>query len=187
LFGKLPAHGDFVARGLDLPAHEAWDEWISAGLGAARERLGERFDEEHDSVPPWRFIDGPGDLGEAWRAGALAPSIDAAGRRFMIMLAAEGLSQGEAGGGGEAIAEAMEGLIYQAFESDWDADSVIEAARRPLSDLTDEPVGAPRRRWWTLGGPEHDPAVVEGGPQGVLARMFAADAAAGRDAMRGQA
>jgi type VI secretion system ImpM family protein len=171
LFGKLPSHGDFIQRGLDLTACDAWDRWASEGLQAARTALGERFDDAHDSAPPWRFIDPPGRFGREWRAGALAPSIDAAGRRFMIMLAADGLSSDQAGGGGEAIAEEMEALIYQAFESGWDADATITAAREPVASLGVD--GAPPRpRWWTLGGPGHDPVTLAGGAEGVLAQML---------------
>jgi type VI secretion system protein ImpM len=171
LFGKLPTHGDFVQRGLDLTACDAWDRWASEGLAAARAALGERFDDAHDRAPPWRFIDPPGRFGRDWRAGALAPSIDAAGRRFMIMVAADGLSPDQAGGGGEAIAEEMEALIYQAFESGWDADATIEAAHAPVARLGAE--GAPPRpRWWTLGGFDHDPATLAGGPEGLFAVML---------------
>ena len=172
LFGKLPSHGDFISRGLDLTACDAWDRWASEGLEAARTALGEGFDDAHDRAPPWRFIDPPGRFGQDWRAGALAPSIDAAGRRFMIMLAADGLSPDQAGGDGEAIAEEMETLIYQAFESGWDADAAIDAAHGPI-----EKIGAtaspPRPRWWTLGGFNHEPATLVGGPDGLFARMLA--------------
>jgi len=170
LFGKLPSHGDFISRGLDLTACDAWDRWASEGLEAARARLDERFDDAHDRAPPWRFVDAPGKFGADWRAGALAPSIDAAGRRFMIMLAAEGLSSDQAGGGGEAIAEDMEALIYQAFESGWDADATIEAAMAPTAAIA--AMGPPRRpRWWTLGGFDHPPASLDG-PHGLFARML---------------
>lgn len=178
LFGKLPSHGDFISRGLDLTACDAWDRWASEGLQAAREALGDRFDDAHDRAPPWRFIDGPGRFGRDWRAGALAPSIDAAGRRFMIMLAADGLSSDQAGGGGEAIAEQMEGLIYQAFESGWDADAAIEAARRPVESMAASGP-ATRPRWWTLGGFDHPPATLEGGVERLFTQMLNDDAGGG--------
>ena len=152
-------------------ACDAWDRWISEGLEAARTRLGERFNDAHDKAPPWRFVDSPGRFGPDWRAGALAPSIDAAGRRFMIMLAAEGLSSAQAGGGGEAIAEEMEALIYQAFEAGWNADATIEAAQAPVSRFSME--GAPARpRWWTLGGFDHEPASRRRGPEGLFSQML---------------
>jgi type VI secretion system ImpM family protein len=179
LFGKLPSHGDFISRGLDLTACDAWDRWASGGLETARASLGERFDDAHDRAPPWRFIDSPGRFGPDWRAGALAPSIDAAGRRFMIMLAAEGLSSAQAGGGGEAIAEEMEALIYQAFEAGWNADATIEAAqapveRLPVGGLDPEPAAA-QPRWWTLGGFDHEPASRPSGPEGLFAQMLGSD------------
>lgn len=178
LFGKLPSHGDFISRGLDLTACDAWDRWASEGLRAARELLGERFEAAHDRAPPWRFIDGPGRFGRDWRAGSLAPSIDAAGRRFMIMLAADGLSSDQAGGGGEAIAEQMEGLIYQAFELGWDADAAIAAARVPVDRIG--PAGPPTRpRWWTLGGLDHPPATLEGAVERPFAQMLAEGAVGG--------
>jgi len=181
LFGKLPTHGDFIARGLDLAAVGAWDAWISDGLETARASLGARFDDEHERTPPWRFVDGPGRFGHGWRAGAMAPSIDAAGRRFMIVVAAEGLTAREAGGG-EAIAEAMEGVIYRAFEGGWDADSVIASAAEPLAWIAEAPAAgpAPTRRWWTLGGPEHGPAMVEGAPERVFLAVFAGEAESAR-------
>ena len=172
LFGKLPTHGDFIQRGLDLTACDAWDRWASEGLEAARAALGERFEDAHDRAPPWRFIDPPGRFGRDWRAGALAPSIDAAGRRFMIMVAADGLSSDQAGGGGEAIAEEMEALIYQAFESGWDADATIQAAHGPVARLGAD-AAPPRARWWTLGGFDHEPATLAGGPEGLFALMLA--------------
>lgn len=170
LFGKLPSHGDFISRGLDLTACDAWDRWASEGLEGARATLGEQFDDAHDRGPPWRFVDAPGRFGSDWRAGALAPSIDAAGRRFMIMLAAEGLSSDQAGGGGEAIAEEMEALIYQALEAGWDADATIEAAKAPVDGIGAEGL-ASRPRWWTLGGFDHPPASLSG-PSGVFALML---------------
>lgn len=176
LFGKLPSHGDFISRGLDLTACDAWDRWASEGLERARGALGDGFDDAHDRAPPWRFIDPPGRFGQDWRAGALAPSIDAAGRRFMIMLAADGLSSDQAGGGGEAIAEEMEALIYQAFESGWDADATIGAAQAPVDRLGAD-AAQPRPRWWTLGGFDHAPMTLQGGPEGLFAQMLTPPAA----------
>lgn len=162
LFGKLPRHGDFIARGLAGQPRAAWDDWASGGLIRAREALGERFEEQHDTVPPWRFIGGPGAFGPGWRAGAVAPSIDSAGRRFMILLAAEDLSPGQADVAGEAIAEAMEGLIYDAFESGWDADALIDAAGAAVPVAEAAAANAPHARWWTLGGPDHEPLTIGG-------------------------
>jgi type VI secretion system ImpM family protein len=170
LFGKLPRHGDFVARNLDAAAREAWDQWASRGLQQARAILGDRFEAEHDAAPAWRFVGAPGVFGPGWRAGAMAPSIDAAGRRFVIILAVEGLSAEQAAGGGEMIAEAMEELIYQAFEAGWDADTLVASAA--LTPPEGDGAGAASPRWWTLGGPEHPPASFAGHPDDLLAHAF---------------
>jgi type VI secretion system ImpM family protein len=162
LFGKLPRHGDFVSRGLTAEPRAAWDDWASGGLLRARETLGERFEDQHDAAPPWRFIGGPGVFGPGWRAGAIAPSIDSAGRRFVILLAAEDLSPGQADAAGEAIAEAMEGLIYDAFESGWDADALIDAAGSAVPVVDAPAEREPHVRWWTLGGPEYAARTISG-------------------------
>ena len=158
LFGKLPAHGDFVARGLTPDVRAAWDDWTSAGLEQARQALGEAFEGLHDEAPPWRFVDGPGRFGPGWRAGALAPSVDSAGRRFLIMLAVDDLSASEASALGEGLAEAMEGLIYAGFEKGLNADGLAQAAADTalaLPAVEDGPHG--QARWWTEGGPRHAP------------------------------
>ena len=33
LFGKLPAHGDFIARGVSVPLRQALDRWVTAYIG----------------------------------------------------------------------------------------------------------------------------------------------------------
>ena len=165
LFGKLPAHGDFVARNLAPEAKSAWDSWASQGLERARDALGEGFDAVHDGAPPWRFVDGPGRFGPAWRAGAIAPSVDSAGRRFLIMVAADELSPGEASASGEDLALAMEEVIYAGFEQGLDADGLIQAASASLPALPTPPQGeAPQLRWWTGGGPRHAPRMLQGPP-----------------------
>ncbi len=127
LFGKLPAHGDFVARGLALSAQDAWDVWASREIEAAREALAARFDAAHDQAAPLRFICGPGPLGEGWRAGAAAPSIDSAGRRFIVLMGVEALDEAAAASLGVAIADRCELAIRRALIDTMAADPVLEA------------------------------------------------------------
>ena len=165
VFGKLPTHGDFVQRGLAGPVRSAWDDWASAGLARAREALAERFDAVHEQAPSWRFSIGPGPLGPLWRVGALAPSVDRVGRRFLIVVGADALAPPQAHSA--ALAEGMEALIYDAFEGDWDADTLVDAAARTLDDRDWAATGeAPEGVW--IG------AVDEGAPR--LADVFAPDA-----------
>lgn len=74
-FGKLPATGDFVARGLS-PRARAWlDGWLSAHLA---HRLPE------GTALCFRLETPPGPL-----AGVVVASRDSVGRRFPLALAAE--------------------------------------------------------------------------------------------------
>jgi len=83
IFGKLPAHGDFVARGIGAAEREALDAWLSGEMLAARAALGGDFEERYDRAPPWRFAGPDG-------AGVLVASVDGVGRRFPLYLALGG-------------------------------------------------------------------------------------------------
>jgi type VI secretion system protein ImpM len=158
LFGKLPAHGDFVSRGLSEGARQAWDDWASAALEQLRAASAD-FDDAHGSIPPWRFVAGPSSLGEGWRIGALTPSIDSAGRRFVLVAGLDGCGAEQAGGHGLAVAAAVENILYQALGDRLAADQVIGVISRALEDLADDAraatvlAAAPRSpgAWWSPG------------------------------------
>ncbi|WP_426956420.1 type VI secretion system-associated protein TagF [Muricoccus radiodurans] len=89
VFGKLPAHGDFVRRGLPARFVEPWDAWLSAGLVAAAEALGEdAWRDAWDTALPFRFRLAPGACGREAAIGVAFPSTDMVGRRFPLTLAA---------------------------------------------------------------------------------------------------
>lgn len=88
VYGKLPAHGDFVRRELPLSFIQPWDEWLQAGLGAARDALGSEFDATCATAPPWRFRLPAGACGSCAVVGVLLPSRDSVGRTFPLTLAA---------------------------------------------------------------------------------------------------
>ena len=171
LFGKLPSRGDFVSRGLDGAALEAWDGWFSAQLESAKTRLGDDFPATHDAAPPWRFVDAPGAFGAGWRAGAFAPSMDSVGRRFFVMAAADHLGPDQAASGA-AMALAMEDVIYEAFEQGWDADSVIERGGEAVRHAM-RAVGptAPTPLWATSGSPTYPPTMLTQRPSDVIGRF----------------
>jgi len=157
LFGKLPAHGDFVARGLDGAVRDAWDERASNVLRTARERLGDDFEDVFDAAPPWRFVCGPSSLGRSWRAGALAPSVDGAGRRFFIVLGVDALSASAAESLGADLAARSEAAIYAALSQGANADEVIQSAYSltqgvPAGDEAEQPdaPGTGASRWWAV-------------------------------------
>jgi len=171
VFGKLPRHGDFISRGLDASGREAWDTWLSGAVERAKNAFGAGFPAIHDAAPPWRFVAGPGDFGPGWRAGALAASVDSAGRRFAIMTAAEGLNENAAARLGEPLAEAAEAMIYRAFEDGWDADALAGAVEAEIASA--EPAtAASGERWWTLDRETGDPVSLNRAP----ANLFGAPA-----------
>lgn len=150
LFGKLPTHGDFVSRGLSDAAREAWDGQASALLECARSALGDGFEEAHERAPPWRFVCGPSSLGDDWRAGALASSVDSAGRRFLIVIGVDGVSPSQASAGRYA-AEACEGVIYSAFAEALDADGALSLLQAVAPPLPDAPGSEPDSSiWWIV-------------------------------------
>ncbi|WP_454762103.1 type VI secretion system-associated protein TagF [Caulobacter segnis] len=144
-FGKLPTHGDFVSRGLTANEREAWDRWASASLEAARAALGDAFENGHDTAPPVRFAFGSSAFGSGWSTGALTASIDAAGRRFIIVL---GVRTDTARSARERIAEAAEDEIHRAFEAGSDIDAMVAKAQDVFQTLESEGDPDAYGRFW---------------------------------------
>lgn len=144
LFGKLPAHGDFVARGLSFEAREALDAWLSASMLDARDAYGDSFDDRFDAAPPWQCA------GEGV-AGAIAASQDSVGRRFPVLLLCAGTVDDGA---------RCEELLYAAIGQGWNADRLAAGAGA-------EPQGAVAR--WLGNGRERTGAM----PTDLLREMLA--------------
>lgn len=82
LFGKLPAHGDFIYR--DLPSNfiNAWDSWLQGFVGASQEQIGESWLDVYLTSPIWRFAFSEGVVDQYAWAGIMLPSVDRVGRYF---------------------------------------------------------------------------------------------------------
>ena len=161
LFGKLPGHGDFIARGLESDEQRSLDAWLSDELMQARAACGDRFEAAFDTARPWRFAC----AGDGWTAGALAPSTDSAGRRFPLLVAVAGLDPEQARDGA-ALSE--DGIFETVAGSP--VDSVL--ARLATAELAaGEPPG--EEGWWLPGD---DPPVLRRmsgrRPQGLLCEML---------------
>lgn len=79
IFGKLPGHGDFIARGMPGDVRETIDLWLAEWLAAARAGCGDSFESDYEAAAPWLF-EGP-------RATAvLMPSMDRVGRLFPLLV-----------------------------------------------------------------------------------------------------
>ena len=151
-FGKLPTHGDFVVRGISGLERDAWDMWASAGLEEARAVLGPEFVARHDAAPPVRFSFGPGPFGHGWRTGAFAPSVDSAGRRFIILLGAL-TPHAPTVGAIDQFASTAETQIYQAFEAAADIDAMVASAQNIFQTMESEKGPGADGRFWSPDTP----------------------------------
>lgn len=152
LFGKLPSHGDFVSRSLSAAEKAELDGWLSHEVAAARDRLGEEFDGLFDSAPPCRFA---WDDSGGWMAGAMAASMDSAGRRFPLLVGRRTLAAEQAA----AAAEACETAIYDAFGGGWTADQLFGSVDQAPPPSADE---APAAGWWAVDESGAPLAIAQG-------------------------
>lgn len=167
MIGKLPAHGDFIARGVFGGARDSVDAWLAQSGQAAREAFGEDWQDRFDLAPPWRFV--RPDANGGWEAGAIAPSVDKVGRRFPLLLWRTGLSGTQASG----AAEAAEQLAYEAIAGGWDADRLHGALGAAMME-DDGATWDEGALWWTV---DADGARVakRGGtaPEDIVSAMLA--------------
>jgi type VI secretion system protein ImpM len=85
-YGKLPARGDFVGRGLPTRWRSDWDGWLQRGLALAATTLGgAALRERLRAFAPWRYLALPAP-GEIW-CGIMVASHDRVGRAFPLTLA----------------------------------------------------------------------------------------------------
>ena len=87
-FGKLPSHGDFLARRLPPEVRLCFDHWLQQGLVQSRIDLGEAWLPAWLGSPLWRFVVAAGICGEQAWAGVMMPSHDRVGRCFPLLLMA---------------------------------------------------------------------------------------------------
>lgn len=160
LFGKLPAHGDFIARGLSDADVERLDDFLSASLSAAATIDG--FEDLYAAAPAWRFVK---TIAGKAVCGVLAPSVDRVGRQFPILAGVA------AGADVDLHIDACEAQLYQAFAEGLDADALY--ARLSAAP---EPEGSPPASAWWLEDSERTVIVRADGewPADVMTRMIEA-------------
>lgn len=163
LYGKLPAHGDFVRRSLPDGFVEPWDAWLQAGIAAAREALGEGFADAWAAAPAWRFRLPAGACGEIAAAGVMLTSEDIVGRRFPLTLAA--LLERDAPPPSASWYDLMEESARAGRDAGGTADAVLAALpAEPWADAD-----APEPGWWMREAGRWDlPALPPAGQFRVL-------------------
>lgn len=154
LYGKLPAHGDFVRRNLPKSFVDPWDSWLAAGVEASRGRMGFAWEEAWRRAPIWRFCLPPGACGPDPVSGAMVPSLDTVGRRFPLTIAAV-FPGAVACAGDTAWFESLERALDAARGGTMDADAIC--AGLALPDPLAEP---PDTGWWTSGVAGHSPPMM---------------------------
>lgn len=173
-FGKLPAHGDFIARGWPAATVAALDEWLTAGLKVVRARHDDdAFVDRLTHAPLWRGYVPPGACGPEALHIALAPSIDSAGRYFFIAggVAGDAAAVWAAAAQTPGFAEAVEAATYDALGGALDADAYAAAIAEAVPAQDDRArflagVSLPgESAWWVA-----DPA--EGAPVGLRAGVI---------------
>ncbi len=87
LFGKLPAHGDFIYRDLPTRFINVLDTWLQGLIGGSQEQLGEQWLDIYLTSPIWRFVFSEGVVDENAWAGLFLPSVDRVGRYFPFSIA----------------------------------------------------------------------------------------------------
>lgn len=93
LIGKHPGYGDFLRTGISEPVAEALGLWMDATLFSLRDDMGEAWPAFWDDAQDLRFWVGRAVFGQGRTlAGVLRPSRDRIGRRYPLVLVAEGVA-----------------------------------------------------------------------------------------------
>lgn len=175
LFGKLPAHGDFVCRGMAASEQAEFDAALSRSVHAAQQRFGEGYRDGFLAAPPWRCVIA---VDQAYLGGALAPSMDRAERLFPVFLARRSASREEAA----QDAVACEDLLFRAIAEQWQVDQLwqeaeaLQPAGNPDADADADAGQPPAEGWWLDGGETLDPPTprLPGTiPSGLIEEMIA--------------
>jgi type VI secretion system protein ImpM len=151
--GKLPARGDFVARGLPRGFTEAWDAWLSEVMPGSRAILGEGWMDAWLEAPIWHFALPGGFCGPDAVAGVMLPSVDRAGRHWPLTLAAVLPGLPGAPRPDPAWMTALEEAGLEAVTSDATPERIEE--RLAAAPLAVEPGGG--AAFWTEGAPRVAP------------------------------
>jgi type VI secretion system ImpM family protein len=142
-WGKLPSRGDFCGAGLGRSFIAAWDCWVSAGIAASRDTLGECWQDAWMQAPVWFFQAPQGLFGDTAACGVWMPSVDRAGRSFPLVIAAELPAGTNWLAGAEAAGRA-------ALEDLLSPDDLFD--RIAETEWTNGEASDPA--WWTAGSPQ---------------------------------
>lgn len=147
LFGKMPAHGDFVRRGWDDATVDALDRWCGDTLLLLGE--GDRGENTYHRDTPVRFWTPAGTFGAAPVHFVIAPSRDRAGRDFVLVVGVAGAgawTHTRAGG------DVLEAALRAAVAGELDADATVAALAALPIEGADGGAAPDRACRWQGGG-----------------------------------
>ena len=147
-YGKLPARGDFVGRGLPPRWRSGWDDWLQRGFALAATTLDDAaLRERLRAFAPRRYLALPAP-GEIW-CGIMVASHDRVGRAFPLTLAERFAGPSSPGESAARLAS----LLGAAAEGPEALEAAI-AALPPRSGREFQPAEAwpsqPASLWWPL-------------------------------------
>lgn len=128
LFGKLPAHGDFISRRLPQSFISIWDEWLQCSVAGSQELLADDWLDLFLTGAIWRFALRPGVIDDSGWAGILVPSVDSVGRYFPLTLVrplGRGTDFLDFIAAADSWFAAMEGIAISALQDQLNADQVL--------------------------------------------------------------
>lgn len=85
-FGKVPAHGDFIGKGLPKSFREPWDNWLQKVISKTKAELGSNWEQFYLTCPAYRFVLSPGTCGRQTWIGVFIPSVDKVGRYYPMVI-----------------------------------------------------------------------------------------------------
>jgi type VI secretion system protein ImpM len=129
LFGKLPAHGDFIHRNLPSDVINIWDEWLQHFIASSRAQMGEEWLNIYLTSPVWRFVFSPGVLDNNSWSGVMIPSVDKVGRYYPFTVLTKipaAINPLDFMPQNTNWFDQIENVLIDALESDMTADDVIQ-------------------------------------------------------------
>lgn len=130
LFGKLPAHGDFIHRNLPSDVMNTWDEWLQHFIASSREQMGEEWLNIYLTSPVWRFVFSSGVLDNNCWAGMMIPSVDRVGRYFPFTVLTKlpsGFNPLEFLPQNSAWFDQIENVLIDALETELTVDDIMQS------------------------------------------------------------
>ncbi len=173
-FGKLPARGDFLLRGLPRSFADPWHGWLADGLQRSRDAMGAGWLPAYLNAPIWRFALAAGVCGPQPAVGVLMASVDKAGRYFPLTVAALPTALPPEGVQGDAVGaawfDAADELAFGALAADLDVEDFagrVTALAAPPALPPAAPIRSPAAGAWAGWGTP--------GGEGVAAQSLVTD------------